>query len=232
MLKIQSSLTDFIHLIFPHVCTGCGSDILNNNHQLCLRCLSELPATNFFAQPGNPVEKKFYGRLQVRNGGAAYFFTKDSLLETLIYELKYKGNKDIGFYLGQLLAKFLANDKRFGDVDALVPLPLNPKREKKRGYNQATALCNGIASVCNRPVLDKTVVRKVNTETQTHRGRITRWENMEGVFAVANVSAIENKHILLVDDVITTGASLEACGSEILKAEGVTLSIATLAYTV
>lgn len=232
MLKMHSSLTDFVHLIFPHICTGCGSDVLDSKHQLCLRCLSELPVTNFFAQPDNPVEKKFYGRLPVRNGGAGYFFTKDSLLETLIYELKYKGNKDIGFYLGQLLAKFVSDNNRFSSVDALVPLPLNARREKKRGYNQATALCNGIASVWKKPVLEKTVVRKVNTETQTHRGRITRWENMEGVFTVADASAIQNKHILLIDDVITTGASLEACGSEILKVPGTTLSIATLAYTV
>ncbi len=231
MQKIQSSLKDFVHLFFPHICTACATDILDTHHQLCLRCLSELPVTNFFSQPGNPVEKIFYGRTQIENGGAGYFFTKDSLLETLIYELKYKGNKDIGFYLGQLLAKFLSNS-RFNEAEVLVPLPLNAKREKKRGYNQATALCNGIASVWKKPVIDKAVVRKVYTETQTRRGRITRWENMDGVFAVADAAALANKHILLVDDVITTGASLEACGSEILKVSNTALSIATLAYTV
>jgi ComF family protein len=232
MSTVQSSLTDFIHLFFPHVCTGCGSDIINNKHQLCLKCLSELPVTNFFSQPANPVEKKFYGRIPVRNAGSGYFFTKDSLLETLIYELKYKGNKDIGFYLGQLLAKFLSNNNAFNDIDILVPLPLNPKRQKKRGYNQAASLCNGIASVWKRPVVENAVIRKVNTETQTHMDRITRWENMDGVFAIAEPSLIRDKHILLVDDVITTGASLEACGSEILKVFGTSLSIATLAYTV
>lgn len=232
MFQIKSSINDFIHLFFPHVCIGCGSDILDNKHQLCLRCLSELPATNFFGQPGNPVEKKFYGRLPIRNGGAGYFFTKDSLLETLIYALKYRGNKDIGFYLGQMLAKYLVDNSRFLEVDALVPLPLNPRREKKRGYNQATALCNGIASVWKKPVIDKAVVRKVYTETQTRKGRIARWENMEGVFLVADAAAITNKHILLVDDVVTTGASIEACGSEILKIPGTALSIATLASTI
>lgn len=232
MSQIQSSLNDFIHLFFPHVCTGCGSDIISNNHQLCLKCLSELPVTNFFSQPANPVEKKFYGRITVRNAGSGYFFTKDSLLQTLIYELKYKGNKDIGFYLGQLLAKFLANNNAFDDINLLVPLPLNPKRQKKRGYNQATALCNGMASVWKRPVVENAVIRKVYTETQTRKDRITRWENMDGVFAVANPSLLQNRHVLLVDDVITTGASLEACGSEILKVAGTSLSIATLAYTI
>ena len=232
MLKLKSSIPDLVHLFFPHVCIGCGTDVLDNQHQLCLRCLSDLPVTNFFSQPNNPVEKKFYGRMPVKSGGAGYFFTKDSLLETLIYELKYKGNKDIGIYLGQILAKFLALSGRFDEVDVLVPLPLNPKREKKRGYNQASAICAGIASAWKKPVIEKAVIRKVYTETQTQRGRVTRWKNMEGVFAVSDSSAIKNKHILLVDDVITTGASLEACGSEILKVAGTTLSIATLADTV
>jgi ComF family protein len=232
MFKIASAFTDFLHLFFPHVCIGCGTDILQNQHQLCLKCLSEMPETNFFSQPGNPVEKKFYGRLPIAYGGSGYFFTKDSLLQRLIYELKYRGNKEIGFYLGQLLAKFLSNNTLYDQVDVLVPLPLNARRQKKRGYNQSAALCNGIASVWKKPVNDSAVVRKINTETQTHRGRITRWENMEGVFAVTDPSAICGKHVLLVDDVITTGASLEACGSEILKTPGTTLSIATLAYTI
>lgn len=232
MSQIKSSINDFVHLFFPHVCTGCGSDVLDNKHQLCLQCLSELPETDFFSQPGNPVEKKFYGRLTVKNAGSGFFFTKDSLIETLVYELKYKGNKDIGFYLGQLLAKFLSENNRFAEIDMLVPLPLYKKRQQKRGYNQSAALCNGIASVWKRPVVEKAVIRNINTETQTHKGRITRWENMEGVFTVTEPSLIRGKHILLVDDVITTGASLEACGSEILKVSGAALSIATLAYTI
>lgn len=229
LLKEWSS--DFLHLIFPHNCTGCGSDILDEQQQLCLHCLSNLPVTNFFNQPGNPVETNFYGRLPLRNAAAGYFFTKESLLQHLIVQLKYRGNKDIGFYLGQLLGTFIAKSDRFSDVDVLVPLPLNPKREKRRGYNQATALCNGMAATWKRPVAENVVVRKVYTETQTHMGRINRWQNMDGVFDVTNPSALAGKHILLVDDVVTTGATLEACGSEILKIPGTTLSIATLAYT-
>src|SRR5207253_3376789 len=189
-----------------------------------------LSFTNFFTQPGNPVEKSFYGRLPVLNAASGYFFTKDSLIAALIYELKYKGNKTIGFYMGEMLGNFLINS-RFDDVDIIIPLPLNARRLKKRGYNQSAALCEGIASVWRKPIINNAVIRKVNTETQTHRGRITRWENMDGVFAVAEPSLIQNKHVLLVDDVVTTGASLEACGTEILKAPGATLSIATLAYT-
>jgi ComF family protein len=232
MINLKSSLNDFLHLFFPHICTGCGSDVIDDKEQLCLKCFSELPSTDFFNHPDNPVEQTFYGRLAVRNAAAGYFFTKESLLQHLLIQLKYRNNKDIGFYLGKLLGRMLLESDRFSEVDALIPLPLNPKREKKRGYNQATALCDGISEVWNKPVIEKVVVRKVFTETQTHKGRISRWQNMDGVFEVTDAASIQGKHLLLVDDVITTGATLEACGNEILKVPGTTLSIATLAYTI
>jgi ComF family protein len=219
-----------MHLFYPHVCIGCGSDSITADRQLCLHCIVNLPVTNFFDQPRNPVEKKFYGRMDVAAAAAAYFFTKNSLVETLVYELKYKGNKAVGFYLGALLGN-LISQSRFESIDVVIPLPLNERRFKKRGYNQASLLCDGIVSVWHKSIDTTAVIRKINTETQTHRGRINRWENMDGVFAVVNPLALINKHVLLVDDVVTTGASLEACGAEILKVTGTTLSIATLAYT-
>jgi ComF family protein len=232
MIALKEWSADFLHLFFPHNCTGCGSDVLENNHQLCLRCRSELPFTNFFAQPGNPVEQIFYGRLPVKNAAAGYFFTKDSLLQHLVMQLKYRGNQEIGVYMGKLLGNELLHSARFSEVDIIIPLPLNPKRERKRGYNQATAICTGIQHVWNRPVMEKAVYRTIFTETQTKKGRISRWQNMDGVFAVGNPAALQGKHILLVDDVVTTGATLEACGAEILKIPGTALSIAALAYTI
>lgn len=231
-MPIQSPFNELLHLFFPHVCEGCGSDIIDKDHQLCLRCIAKLPVSNFLTQQGNAVEKKFYGRMPVKNAGAAYYFTKDSILEKLIYALKYRNNKDIGFYLGKLVGRYLLETHHYDSVDVLVPLPLNPRREKKRGYNQATVLCEGIASTWQKPVYDKAVIRKVYTETQTKKDRISRWQNMDGVFMVNDATALTNKHVLLVDDIITTGATLEACGSEIVKVPGASLSIATLAYTV
>ncbi len=224
-------LKDLIHLFFPHVCTGCGSDVIDSSNMLCLRCISEMPLTNFFEQPRNPVEEKFYGRMPVRHAAAAYYFTKNSMLENLVYQLKYRGNKSIGVYLGKLMGEQLKQSPQFQSVDAIIPLPLNKRREKKRGYNQATALANGIHSIWNKPVLDKAVVRKIYTETQTKKDRLSRWENMQGVFDIAQPEALRGKHLLLVDDVVTTGASLETCGIEILKVSGATLSVATLACT-
>lgn len=226
--EIKDSL---LHLAFPHVCEGCGTDNLQAEHLLCLRCLSSLPETNFHMHANNPIEKIFWGRIPVTNATAQYYFTKESLMQRLMHQFKYKGNKDVGLYLGKLLGWALAASNRFSFVDALVPLPLHKSKEHKRGYNQATILCEGISSVVNKPVLKNIVTRPEQTETQTKKGRVQRWQNMEGKFQLTNNAGIEGKHILLIDDVVTTGATLEACGRELLKAENVQLSIATLCFS-
>lgn len=148
-----------------------------------------------------------------------------------MHQLKYKGNREMGLYLGRLMGYALAETNRFCAVDALVPLPLHPSKEKKRGYNQATVLCQGIAEVLEKPILKDVIIRTSHTESQTKKNRVQRWENMEGRFELAKPQAIEGKHVLLVDDVITTGATLEACGSELLEAENVQLSLATLCFS-
>jgi len=233
MLKaLTTAIQDFSYLFFPHNCLGCGTDVLGRDAMLCLQCLSNLPVTGFIQQPGNPVEKVFYGRVHLQHAGAAFYFTKQSVMQSLVFALKYKGNKDAGLYLGRLLGLQLAESGRFNAVDAIVPLPLNPKRERQRGYNQATVIAEGMQTEWNRQVLPKAVVRKHNTQTQTHKGRIERWQSMQDVFEVQDAAALQNKHILLVDDVVTTGASLEACAAPMLQVPGVTLSIATVAYTI
>lgn len=228
---ILSYLEDFSHLFFPHICEGCGSDILENNHSICQKCYHELPFTGFFLHPDNPVENKFKGHIPVEKGGSAFYFTKNSLLQKLIVALKYFGNKEIGFYLGSLVGMELMKSGRFEDVDVMVPLPLNPKKEKKRGYNQAAVIAGGIASVWKKPVIEKGLERIIFTETQTHKNRISRWQNMQGVFSASDVRSLEGKHVLLIDDIITTGATLETCGEQLLNIPNTRLSIATAGYT-
>lgn len=231
MSFIKEIRTSLLHLAFPHVCEGCGTDNLQTEHLLCLRCLSSLPATNFHLHPNNPIEKIFWGRIPVTHATAQYYFTKESMMQHLMHQLKYKGNKDVGIYLGKLMGWALAESNRFSFVDALVPLPLHRSKEHRRGYNQATVLCEGISASLNKPVLKNIVIRPEQTETQTKKGRVQRWQNMEGKFELTNPEAVRGKHILLVDDVVTTGATLEACGAEILKAEDVQLSVATLCFS-
>jgi ComF family protein len=220
-----------LHLTFPHVCEGCGSDVLEVEHFLCLRCLSSLPQTKFHLHANNPIEKIFWGRVPLTYATAQYYFTKESLMQRLMHSFKYKNNKELGLYLGRLMGQALSESDRFTDVDVLLPLPLFKSKERKRGYNQATVLCEGIADVLKKPLLIDVVVRTEHTETQTKKNRIERWQNMEGRFELVNIKAIEGKHVLLVDDVVTTGATLEACSRELLLAEDIKLSIATLCFS-
>lgn len=228
-MKLTEIKDSILHLLFPHVCSGCGNDILNQESMLCLRCMEALPETNFEAHGNNPVEKKFWGRLDLIAATAQYYFTRESLVQRLMHQFKYKRNEELGVQLGKMMGQSIKNANRF-KVDALIPLPLFPAKEKKRGYNQATVLCQGMAECLQVPVLKNVIIRTQHTETQTKKGRIERWQNMEGKFELTDPAAIQNKHIMLVDDVVTTGATLEACGVELLKAENTKLSIGVLCY--
>jgi len=228
--QLKNIFTSSVHLFYPHVCTGCGSDLLEETNLLCFRCINDLPHTNFAAFANNPVEKYFWGRLPLTAAHSEFYFSKEFLIQQLIHQLKYKGNMEIGFYLGELMGKSLLTSSRFNSVDALIPLPLYADKEHKRGYNQAAVICNGMSSVMNVPVLNNYVIRRHATETQTRKHRTERWENVKGSFMIPNSDALKNRHLLLVDDVVTTGATLEACGNVLLQAQSVKLSIATLAY--
>lgn len=227
-MNTRKLFNDFLHLLYPHNCAGCGSDLLENDQEICMHCYSNLPETNFADYDGNPIEKIFYGRLPVSKATAGYYFHKQSVLQRLVHQLKYKGNKEVGWQLGKWLGLQLKSSNRFDGIDALVPLPLFPDKEKRRGYNQSTILCEGIADVLQLPVLNNAVTRKHYTDTQTKKGRSDRWTNVDNSFAIANAELLANKHVLLVDDVITTGATLEACGTALKTVQGLTLSIAAL----
>ncbi len=228
--QLKNIFSSTLHLFYPHTCTGCGSDLLSADNLLCLKCMHHLPHTNFASFANNQIEKDFWGRINLECAHSQFYFSKEFLIQHLIHQLKYKGDTKIGFFLGEIMGKTLLKSNRFSTIDALVPLPLYPDKEHKRGYNQATVICNGISAVMNIPVLNDVVVRQQATETQTRKQRTERWENVKNSFKVAKPGELSGKHILLVDDVVTTGATLEACGHVILQAENVRLSIATLAY--
>lgn len=194
-----------------------------------MRCIDAMPETNFEFHSNNPVEKKFWGRLPILHATAQYYFTRESLMQRLMHQFKYKENKELGYQLGRMMGESLKRSNRF-DIDALIPLPLFPAKEKKRGYNQATVLCEGIAESMQVPIFKDVITRPQHTDTQTKKGRIERWQNMEGKFVLTKPEAINNKNVLLIDDVVTTGATFEACGIELLKGENVRLSIAALCY--
>ena len=228
--QLKNIFNSTLHLFYPHVCTGCGSDLLEEGHLLCLTCIHNLPHTNFAALANNQIEKDFWGRINLVAACSQFYFSKEFLIQRLIHQLKYKGDTQIGFYLGEMMGKALLNSNRFNSIDALIPLPLYADKEHKRGYNQAAVICNGMSSVMNIPVLNSAVIRQHATETQTRKHRTERWENVKDSFKVAKENELTGKHLLLVDDVVTTGATLEACGNSILHVDNVKLSIGTLAY--
>jgi ComF family protein len=230
--SVSKYLLALQHLFFPHYCAGCGADFIRTDEFLCPKCNHQLPYTRFLELRQNPVEKIFSGRLQIEAGGALCYFTKSGLLQHILVQLKYRNNKNAGYFLGRLLGHALKRTERYQSIDLIIPMPLHPKKEYQRGYNQATVIGEGIRSVWNKPIISDAVIRLVYTRSQTRENRSSRWENMEGVFRVILPNLLLNKHILLIDDVVTTGSSLEACGDAILEIPGTRLSIATVAYTI
>jgi ComF family protein len=223
-------LADFVSLLFPELCAACGQSMMANEQVICTDCLYNLPYTNFHLQPDNIVAQQFWGRLDLQGAYALYFFTKGGKIQHILHQLKYKGMQQAGRMLGNIAGNQLIKNDIFNKVDLIIPVPLHKKRLKERGYNQSTCFAEGLAQKLNALVEDNNLVRVKATETQTHKSRFVRFENMQEVFSVNNPERLKHKHILLVDDVITTGSTLEACGLELLKIEGLKLSIATIAY--
>ena len=163
-------------------------------------------------------------------GAAAWYFHKNSALQSLLFQLKYKSNEDVGLFIGKQMGALLAASDRFATIDALVPVPLHPQALSKRGFNQAALICEGISQVWHKPVFSEAIVRNKRTHTQTKQTRAERWDNMENAFSIKDPTSIAGKHLLLIDDVITTGATIEACGKTLLSVKDVQLSVAAAAY--
>jgi ComF family protein len=228
--KLASWIDPIFWLYFPKNCPACARPLRLFGANICGRCSQNLPETHFFEAPGNPIEKIFYGRLPMSAGAAAWYFHKNSALQALLFQLKYKSNEDVGLFIGKQMGALLAASDRFATIDALVPVPLHPQALSKRGFNQAALICEGISQVWHKPVLRSAIARTKHTNTQTKQSRAVRWENMENAFSIKDPTSIAGKHLLLIDDVITTGATIEACGKTLLSVKDVQLSVAAAAY--
>lgn len=215
----------FLSLFFPDLCVVCKKRLGEGERHICTDCLLLLPKTNFHLQPDNRLEQFFAGRIPFRRAAAYAYFIKGGSIQHIIHELKYNYNPQIGNFIGRLCGENIEGSDFLSDIDLLVPVPLHPKREKKRGYNQALEICKGISEITGIPVNDTTLIRKVNNASQTKNSRFERWKNVEDIFALVDEFSFLGKHILLVDDVITTGSTIESGANEILKSEGSKVSI-------
>ena len=222
---------DFTALFYPNLCIGCERSLYRDEKHLCLNCLTQLPRTNYHRIKENVIEKRFYGRAEIQYATTLLYFEKEIITQKLLHGIKYRGKKELGEQLGALFGSQLANS-RFNEAEMIVPVPLHPNKFRVRGYNQSEWIARGIAKTMQKPLVNNILKRIIENPTQTSKGVYERWENTTGIFESENTDLIENKHLLLVDDVLTTGSTLEACILPLKKIQGVKISIAALAAAI
>ncbi len=223
-------INDMRVIFFPDSCCCCGDALLSSEYQICTSCSLGLPFTDYSNMVKNPVEKIFWGRVQIDSATALLSFSKKGSVQKILHSIKYKDNKELAVFMGRQLGSALAESHRFDNVDYLVPVPLHPKKRKKRGYNQSEEIAKGIAQKFDKPVVANVLIRTEFTQTQTKKHRFSRWENVSDKFALTDTDYFAGKHILIIDDVITTGATLESCAHAILQAPNSKVSVAGLAF--
>jgi ComF family protein len=232
MKWLYDIVDDFASLLFPRICYGCGNHLMRNEKIICTVCHVQIPRTGYHTEHGNPVEQLFWGRCLIMKAAAFSYYNRGSRIRTLIHSLKYKGLKEIGVELGRIYGYSLKESGFTRDIDLVVPVPLHPARERERGFNQSTIIAEGISDATGLAVDTSALSRSEKSGTQTRRSRFERWTNVEGIFIVAEQEKVRGKHILLVDDVISTGSTIESCANELLKVEGVKVSVVALACAV
>jgi ComF family protein len=222
---------DLISLIYPRLCQVCENSLFRNEQVICMKCRHHLPQIRFKENIANPAAQVFWGRTPLQFVFTAFYYNKGNAVQQLVHRLKYRGNKEIGLFLGGEIGKQIVKTNGYDDINLMIPVPLHPKKQKQRGFNQSEIIARGIARETNIPLNPGLLFRTSYTSTQTRKSKYDRWKNVESMFKVRDKNAIKGKHILLVDDVITTGATLEACALGLLLEERVRVSIAAIAYT-
>ena len=222
-------IKNLLNLFFPKVCFGCSQLLSDNEDYLCTQCRHDLPVTNFHFNHDKSVEKIFYGRVKLEQATALLHFEKKSIVQHLLHNLKYKGHENIGLFLGKWLGHELASVEAYKIIDVVIPVPLHKKKLRQRGYNQVAKFGAEIANALNAKYIDNVLVKTTNTKTQVFKKRIARWNSNNEIFTIQNHELIDGKHILLVDDIITTGATIESCVNMLNKAKNVKISVASMA---
>lgn len=219
-------LAELINLLYTQTCHACGIALTRNEEFLCTHCQYRMAPTGISDMSDNPVARMFWGRVRIRYATAVYHYIRGGRLQQVMHRLKYRGDMQAGTGLGMLMGTRLKGTC-YEEADVLVPVPLHRTKQRKRGYNQSALIAGGLGRVMGRPVDDATCIRTGKSTTQTRKSRFERWVNVEGIFHVTDCEPFIGKHVLLVDDVVTTGATLEACAGALLKVPGLTLSVAT-----
>jgi ComF family protein len=229
-LSFQNASDTVLSFLYPQLCVSCNDSLAQKNEGLCLQCQIKIPRTDQYLQRDNVFTGRLAGRFPFETGAAFYRFTKEGATQALIHAIKYDGKRDAAIIIGENYGKILIDSPLYHDIDTIVPVPMHLAKERLRGYNQATVFGQGLSTAMNKPLENFAVIKSRQTISQTRKNRFGRLENVNEVFKLGkNAQKITNQHVLLVDDVLTTGATIEACANELLKIEGLKLSIVTIA---
>ena len=222
---------NLLNLFFPKVCLGCQNHLTDNELHICTTCRHQLPLTNFHFEKSNAVHKMMYGRIKLEEATALLHFSKKGIVQQLMHNLKYRGHEVVGEFLGEWLGEALKNSEAYKAVDVVVPVPLHKSRQKQRGYNQVDKFGKALAMALDADFNSSTLIKVSATKTQVFKDRLKRSSAIEANFTISEKESLKHKHILLVDDIITTGATIEACANALFEIEGLKLSLATMAIT-
>lgn len=232
MLKIIDEIRkNLLNVLFPVFCNGCSNLLLKNENVICTKCIHNLPLTHHHNIKETEIKKVFYGLIPFEFGASMLYFNKKGISQNLIHNLKYRNRQEIGTFLGNLYATDLIHLETFKEIDYIIPVPLHKKRFHERGYNQVTTFCKSIENKLTIPILDDVLVKKQHLKSVTDKSKEVRLTHNKNVFSIENPDKIEGKHLLIIDDVFTTGATIEACAKEILKIKNTKISILTMAYS-
>jgi ComF family protein len=223
-------INDFLSLIYPRHCEACGNNLFRHEQFICNYCRLNLPRSNYHLDRSNQIHQALAGRVPLEDAICLYIYEKKGRVQRLLHSIKYQDQKELGEFLGLLYAEQLKNDCALSGVDVIIPVPLHKKKLRARGYNQSEWFAKGISRGLQRELNVTALERKVETSTQTKKKKYQRWENVEGIFQLNEPESLYGKHVLLVDDVITTGATIEASWLALKQAEGITLSVASIAF--
>jgi ComF family protein len=233
MLYVKTAVKDhfhsLVHLLFPELCIACNRKVDDIGNAFCVDCYLDFPFTRITDFCDNEFTEHFRGKVKLKYGTSLFFFVKRGLVQNMIRQLKYHRKTDYGLKLGRLYGNTFKESPIASGIDIIVPVPLHKKKLAVRGYNQSEIIADGIASVFDRPVSNNNLIRQKNTLTQTRLSNEARQENIRGAFTLKDELEFQNKHILLVDDVLTTGSTLLGCAAAFERVKGVELSMATIA---
>jgi ComF family protein len=224
---LKAGVRDFVSLLYPSLCICCLERAVTENQLMCVVCAMEIPYTDHFEDQDNKVVQHFYGRIPINHGAALLYFSKNSKVKNMLYNFKYGGIKNIGKVLGEQIGRKISQSDHFNNLDLIIPIPIHIDKRIRRGFNQTEIIANGISEICDLEVNSKILIKLFDTETQTYKNRIQRMQNVDNTLGIKNKRLIRDKNILLVDDVITTGATLEASGKVLLSNGARSVSVVT-----